>query len=235
MYEAVCAASDGESTVSRFAATAADAGFDGVVVRSRQDLRPEYDAAAIEATYDVDIVDGVEVVADGPDQASGYVGSFRPETTVLVVRGGSPALNRYAVHSVAVDVLGTPMAGTGDLDHGLVKAAARNGVRLEVDLSPVLRSDGGPRVRAVQSLRKLRELVVDVDAPYVVSARPASHLELRAPRELLAVGEVAGFDREFVEDGLAEWGRLAARNRERRADEFVSPGVRRGRYDDDRD
>lgn len=232
MYEAVRARPDGESTVARFAATAASAGLDGVVVRSRQDARPAFEAAAIAERYGVDMVDGVEVATDGPERASGYVGSLRPETTVLAVRGGTRALNRFAVNSPAVDVLAAPMAGDGDVDHGLAKAAARNGVRLEVDLGPVLRSTGGERVRALQALRKLRELLVDADAPYVVSARPRTHLQVRAPRELLAVGEAAGFDREWLRDGLAEWARLADRNRERLSDEFVAPGVRRGRADD---
>mgnify|MGYP000698109064 CR=1 FL=1 len=34
-----------------------------------------------------------------------------------------------------------------------------------------------------------------------------------------------------VEDGLREWGRLAARNRDRASEDWVMPGVRRGRYD----
>ncbi|MFC6737455.1 ribonuclease P, partial [Halolamina salina] len=54
----------------------------------------------------------------------------------------------------------------------------------------------------------------------------------RAPRELAAVGEQIGFGAEAVRDGLAEWGRLAARNRERLSDSFISPGVQRGRYEE---
>jgi len=73
------------------------------------------------------------------------------------------------------------MAGNGDVNHVLVKAAVENGVRLEFDLSGVLRESGGRRVRIIQSLRKLREIVNHYDAPYVVSVDPTSHLELRAP------------------------------------------------------
>jgi len=61
----------------------------------------------------------------------------------------------------------------------------------------------------------------------VVSADPGSHLQLRAPRELAAVGEAIGFTAEQIETGLAEWGRIAARNRERLSDTFVEPGVHR--------
>ncbi len=233
MYEAVRAAPDGDSTVARFAATAADLGFDGVVVRSRHDARSEYDAAAVSDAYGVDVVRGVEIAVADRERASGYLGSFRPEHAVVAVRGGSPAMNRFAVESDAVDVLADPMAGDGDVNHVLARAAADHGVRLGFDLSRVLRASGGSRVRALQGLRKLRELVEQYEPPFVVSAAPDSHLELRSPRDLVAVGEQIGFSEDQVRTGLAEWGRLAERNRERLSDEFIAPGVKRGRYEED--
>jgi ribonuclease P/MRP protein subunit RPP1 len=47
----------------------------------------------------------------------------------------------------------------------------------------------------------------------------------------VAVGEVVGFEPDAVREGLAEWGHIAAANRERLDDAYVEPGVRRGRYD----
>jgi len=114
-----------------------------------------------------------------------------------------------------------------------VKAARENAVRVEFDFGPVLRTAGGPRVQALRGLRKLRELVEKYDAPYVVSASPSSHLDVRAPRELVAVGEKIGFTEEQVRTGLAEWGALAERNRERMSADFIAPGVRKGRYEED--
>jgi ribonuclease P/MRP protein subunit RPP1 len=97
----------------------------------------------------------------------------------------------------------------------------------------VLRLDGGRRVQALRKLRKLRELVGAYDAPYVVSATPRSHLQLRAPRELDALGETLGFEAGAMRAGLREWGRLAERNRERLSESFIAPGVERGRYEED--
>lgn len=231
MYEAVHAHPDGESTVARMAATAADHGFAGVVVRNHGDGSADYDAEAIAAEYGVDVVPGVEIRASDPAQASGYLGSHRPHATVLVLHGGSTDLNQFAVRQERVDVLAHPMRG-GDLNHVLVRTAREHGVRLEVNLGRVLRASGGRRVRAISGLRKLRELLEAYDAPYVVSADPAAHLQLRAPRELVAVGEVVGFAPEAVEAGLAEWGRIAAANRERGDPDFVEPGVRRGPYEE---
>lgn len=230
MYEAVYAHPDGSATAARFAATAARMGYDGVVVRERE-AAPDY--PAVRKASGIDVVDAVEVVAPDPERASGAVGGLRPEHTLLCLRGGTDRLNRFAVEDDRVDVLTRPMAGDGDVNHVLANCAAENGVRIEFDFGPVLRTTGGERVRALRDLRKLRELVADADAPFVVSATPDSHLELRAPRELVALGERLGFDPETVRAGLREWGELAARNRHRQSESFISPGVERGRYEED--
>ena len=230
MYEAVYAYPDGQSTAARFADTATRYGYEGVVVRARE-ATPDYET--IRDNVALDVVDGVEIVADTPDQASGGIGNYRPKTTLLLLRGGTNALNRFAVEQERVDVLTRPMTDDGDFNHVLARAARENGVRVEFDLGPVLRPDGGHRVQAIRNLRKLRELVEQYDAPYVVSATPQSHLQLRAPRELVAVGETIGFSEDQIREGLAEWGRLAERNRRLTSESFIAPGVERGRYEED--
>jgi len=226
MYEAVHARPDGESTVARMARTAAEYGYDGIVVRNHGDQRATYDPAEISDDTGVDVVSGVEVRTDDRSRASGLVGNHRSRSTIVAVHGGTVGINRFAVEQPAVDVLAHPMADDGDFNHVMAKAAAENGVRLEFSLHRVLHTTGGRRVRTVQSLRKLRELVEHYDAPFVVSADPTSHLEMRAPRDLVAVGETIGFDADQIETGLTEWQRLARRNRERQSDSFVDPGVR---------
>jgi ribonuclease P/MRP protein subunit RPP1 len=238
MYEAVHTHPDGQSTAARQALTAAEYGYDGVVLRNHGDeatgtsvgteVESAAAAAALAESLDaaIDIVNGIEIRTADPEQAAGLVGNYRSKRTVVVVHGGDPAINRFAVETPAVDVLAHPMRGEGDFNHVLAAAAADNGVRVEFSLRPVLRERGGSRVRALADLRKLRELVADADAPFVVSADPRSHLELRAPRELVALGETIGFDVETLRTGLAEWGELADRNRTRTDDAFVEPGVR---------
>ena len=225
MYEAVHAHPDGTSTVARLALTASEYGFEGLVVRNHGDDPASYDPETIAEAYGIDIVPGVEIRAEGPDQASGFVNSHRDHQQILAVHGGTPELNRFAVEQPQVDVLAHPMAGDGDFNHVLAKAAARNGVRIEFNLSGVLRESGGTRVQRLRDLRKLREILTEYDTDYVVSADPRSHLHLRAPRELRAVGETIGFDAEHIKTGLAEWGELAERNRRRQSAEFVEPGV----------
>jgi ribonuclease P/MRP protein subunit RPP1 len=225
MYEAVHAHPDGDATAARLALTAAEYGFDAIVLRPHRAAQGDLDTAAVAEAVDIDVATGIEVRAEAPAQASGLVGNYRSKRTVVAVHGGDPDINRFAVEHPAVDVLAHPMRGDGDFNHVLANAAADNGVRVEFSVRRVLRESGGSRVRALKDLRKLRELVDDADAPFVVSADPRSHLELRAPRELAALGETIGFDPDAIRAGLAEWGRLAERNRDRTADDFVESGV----------
>jgi len=227
MFEGVHVDPDGDSSVERVARTAAEYGFDGIVVRNHGDELPSFDPDTVAETHGIDVVQGVEIRAEDPSRASGFVGNHRETKTIVAVHGGTNSINRFAVEQPAVDVLAHPMADDGDVNHVLAKAAAKNGVRFEFSLSRVLRTDGGQRVQALRGLRKLRELVETYDAPYVVSADPRSHLHLRAPRDLIAVGETIGFEAEQIESGLAEWGRLVERNRRRQSDSFVEPGVYR--------
>ncbi|MFW6003539.1 MAG: RNase P subunit p30 family protein [Halanaeroarchaeum sp.] len=231
MYEAVRVAADGRTTAPRFAATAADAGFDGVVVANRHDDPAPFDADRIREAYGIDVVDGVAVTTAEKGVASGVIADRRRKTTVLMVRGGTPTMNRFAVETPAVDVLYDPLRGGGDVNHVIVKAAARNDVHIEVNLGAVLRTAGGPRVQALRDLRKLRELLEHFDAPFVVSADPETHLQVRAPRELVALGQQMGFDADQIRSGLEAWGDIADTNRERLSEEYVAEGVRRGRHE----
>jgi ribonuclease P/MRP protein subunit RPP1 len=223
MYEGVHAHPDGRATAARLAKTAAAYGYEGVVIRNHGDAQSEYDPERIGERYEIDVVPGIEIRSDDPGQASGLVGNYRSKRTIVCVHGGE--LNRFAVEQPSVDVLAHPMRD-GDINHVLAKTAAKNEVHLEFNFARVLRADGGERVRAIRGLRKLRDLIEKYETPYVVSADARSHLQLRTARELLAVGAAIGFDREAVAAGLKAWGELTERNRFRRSDTVVEPGVR---------
>lgn len=224
-YEAVHADPDGDSTVARLALTAREYGYDGIVVRNHGDSPASYDPDEIRETYGIDVVPGVEIRADDRSRASGFIGTHRETQTLVCIHGGSVEMNRFAVEQAAVDVLAHPMAADGDFNHVLAREATENGVRVEFSLRGVLRDSGGTRVQTIADLRKLREIVETYDVPYVVSADPRSHLQLRAPRELQAVGKAIGFTGEQIAAGLREWRHLTERNRTRQSDAFIEPGV----------
>ena len=66
--------------------------------------------------------------------------------------------------------------------------------------------------------------------PIVVSSDPASHLDLRSPRELMAVGGLIGMEPEDVEAGLLEWGSILSKNLDNLSGKYADLGVKRGKY-----
>lgn len=233
MYEAVHAHPDGDATVARLASTAREYGYEGVVVRNHGDRQADYDSAQVAEATGVDIVHSVELRTDDQSQLAGLIDQYRRDRTVVCVHGNSPKINRYACETPEVDVLSHPGRDRGDVNHVLARSARENGVRLEFNLFRVLQETGGTRTRSVAGLHKLSDLVKQYEVPYVVSADPFSHHQLRAPRDLVAVGKQVGLARDFVREGLREWGRLADRNRERASESFIEPGVRHGPYEED--
>lgn len=231
MFEAVRVGEDSRSTPARIAATAGRFGFDGVVLRIPAGADAPTGLEAIREAYGVEVVPGIEIRADDPARCSGYIGTYRPRTPALIVAGGSRGLNRFAAGQPRVDVLSARRWDPASIDHVLARTAADNDVRLEVNLHPVLRRPGGDRVRALEGLRQLVDLVTAYRTPYVVTGDPSTHLGIRGRRELEALGSVVGVDGEWIAAGLAEWARLVETNRERLDGSIASPGVRRGRYE----
>lgn len=233
MYEAVSAHPEGRSTVARFGMTAAEYGYDGVVVRNHGPELAGEDSKRVAERYGLDIVSGVEVRDESPSTAGSTLRRARSEATVLIVNGGSDEINRFAVEQDCVDVLTTPLLEGDAIDHVIAKLAASNEVHLEINLGRVLRAEHGKRHRVIEAVHALWDLIDDAGAPFVISGGPVSHLHLRSPRELMALGETLGLGSSVIEQGLTAWGDLAAVNRDRMGSTSVSPGVTRGQHEEE--
>jgi len=214
MYEAVTAHPEGSSTVARLAEVAADMDYDGLVIRNATRAIPDRPLEDIAGETGIDLVDGLELDPEVPDDASGRLPHLREQVTLLVVAGGSTRINRFVCQQERVDVLSRPLLPDGPyFEVGTAKAAISNDVAVEIDLSPLMLR-GGTRVRYAKRLHQLWRIIEHYEVPYVVSLRPSSHLQLRGWRELRALGAVVGIDSDAVSAGLAEWGRIASRNGE---------------------
>jgi ribonuclease P/MRP protein subunit RPP1 len=231
-YETAVAHPDGTSTVERLAATATRHGYAGLVVTNAGETGA-FDAAGLRERHGIDVVDGVAVAAPDVETAAGRLENVRSgsETryTVVAVAAGSPDVARFAAERDRVDALLLPAYRDVEFDHVVAAAAEEHAVRVALTLDGALRASGEERERALRLLRRRREILDDAGARPLVTADARSHLGLRAPRELAAVGETVGLSGERVHEGLAGWGAVVDRIRERTGSEFVEPGVWRGR------
>ncbi|MFB6255059.1 MAG: RNase P subunit p30 family protein [Halobacteriaceae archaeon] len=226
MYESAVVYPRGKSTIARFAKTASMYGYTGLIIRANRDETPLESVQTIQGRYDIDIATAIEIDADSKAEMSGHLGAVRNEYPLIICRGGTPSLNRFAVESPRIDVLSGPMENEGDFNHVLARKAAENNVAIEFSFANVLRAAGGRRVQSVQQLRKLREIITHYDTPYICTGFPHSHLELRAPREMKAVGNQIGFNPEFVAQGLHHWQEIIHTNRKRLSEHYLSDRVK---------
>lgn len=202
MIEFVHSGPETRSTLNRMALSAQRMGYSGVVSRNHSDSdMPEPASPEI----DIEVISGVEVRADSVEQLHGLTGKYRDDVEVVCVHGGEPEINRAAAGMEDIDVLCHPLRGRDwSFNHVLMRRAAENDVAVEFNLSDVLRESGGTRVNALKDTRLLLKLERKYDAPFVVSADPYTHHELRAPRELEALLELIGFREEEINSGLRE-------------------------------
>lgn len=223
-YETIRA--EDPQTIQQGIEFASKIGYQGLIIRTPPgtDIHREDFA---EISEDFNLVHAIELRPESKEQASGLMGQYRSECDLLVLRGASSPLNRFAVEHELIDVLSEPMIHGGDFNHVYAHAANENNVCIEFGLRPVLQTAGGSRVRHIQNLQKLYELVQDADAPYVVSGRASSPFELRGWRELNALCEHLFEDSEFFETGIKQWKKRADRNSVRHDDDFIEPGVRK--------
>lgn len=214
-YEAVWAHPTGDSTAARLALTAARVGYDGIVIRNAHELDDGPSLEEVAHAFGIDVIDGIELVGEMPDAVSGLVPHRRELATVLAIRGGSVAMNRFAVEQRRADVLTDPLgADRHAIDAGIVKTAREHDVAIEVNLGPVRGEAGGTRVRYLDRLRELWRVIDHHDAPYVVSTTPRSHLDVVDPRGVVALCDAVGLEAEAMEAGRARWRAIADRHRD---------------------
>lgn len=199
----VHAVPDGENTVEDLAYLAYHFGYSGIAVANHSD-KPLKVRTLPRAIEGLEVFKGVVVVEENPSKLQGMVRKFRSNTDVLIVHGGSEAVNRIAVENPAVDILShLSFEKSSGFNHVLAKAAAENGVALGVDLRSLLHSRGQRRIRLLSDLRVNLDLARKYDVNLILLSDAMSCFDLRAPREMLAMAEVCGFEETEALEALS--------------------------------
>ncbi|MDM7912054.1 MAG: RNase P subunit p30 family protein, partial [Methanotrichaceae archaeon] len=111
--------------------------------------------------------------------------------------------------------------GRRPLGIAAARAAEQNQVAIGFDLSPLIRLRGSYRTRWLDIQRRNIELVRKFDLSMIITANARSHLDLRSPRDLMALAEVTGFEPSEARDALKLPGKLLALNKR----SWLGPGV----------
>jgi ribonuclease P/MRP protein subunit RPP1 len=212
----VHAVPDGENTVEQLAALARHLGYNGLAVANHSDKLSQ-SRSVLPSTGEFEIFSGIELVEENPSKLHGLIGKFRKSVDVLIVHGGSEAVNRAALENSRVDILNHPAFDkSSGLNQVLAKAAAENNVAIGLTLRPLLYSRGSRRVRLLSDLRANLDLARKYDVSLVLSSDAMSCFDLRSPMETLALAEICGLEEDEALEALTTVPeKIISRNRPR--------------------
>ena len=219
-YEIVKAYPEGSASASRLSLMAKRLGYEGIIICNKE---PD----AIFCLPAADKVRGIEVIP-GAEVASPNIRTFRNRVTALrgrfsflSVLGATEELVRSACEDPQIDLLIHPSHGRQPLGIASARAAEQNQVSIGFDLSPLIRLRGRSRARWMESMQRSLELSRKFNLSLIITSGPRSHLDLRAPRDLLALARVVGFESGEAEKALMLAGKLVKQNLKR----WQGPGV----------
>lgn len=219
-YECVKAYPEGSSSASRMALTARNLGYKGIIICNSDPTRI-FMLAAAERVTGIEITVGAEVVASNVRALKSRIGTLRTRYPFLVVHGVTDEIVRIASEDPNVDLLVYPCESRRPLSIATAKAAKLNQVSIGFDLSPLIYLRGSQRARWLAAVSRNLQLVRKFELSPIITAGAKSHIDLRSPRDLAALAEVAGFGPEEAEEAMSRQGMLLAQN----SRHWVGPGV----------
>ncbi len=219
-YECLRAYPEGSSSASRMALKAKSLGYGGIIICNKEPgniFRPE----AAEKIRVIDVAIGADVTAKDARSLRSRIGSLRARYPFLMVRGTTEELVRTASEDPNVDVLIPPCDSRRPLGIAAARAAQLNQVAIGFDLGPFFRLSARHRSRWLEALGRNLQLARKFDLGLMLTAGASSHLDLRSPRDLIALAEVVGFEHQEACGALSLAGDVLALNRR----SWPSPGV----------
>ena len=192
----VHAVPDGDDTIEELASLALHLGYSGAALTNHSDKLPDK-KPSLPSVEGFEVFRGIELVEENPSKLYSLIGKFRNSTDVLIVHGGSEAINRAALENPRVDILNHPAFDkSSGLNQVLAKSAAENGVAIGITLRPLLHSRGSRRIRMLSDLKANLELARKYDVSLVLCSDAMSCFDLRSPMETLAFAEVCGLEED---------------------------------------
>ncbi len=210
---------EGADSPSRLALAAKRLGYQGIII-CNEDPRSVFRIEAAEKVKGISVALGAEVTAQNARALRSRVLALRAKYPLIAVHGETEELIRAACEDANVDVL---LLGAVWRPLGIAqaRAAEQNQIAIGFDLSPLIRLRGSSRSRWMEVTGRSLELARKFGLSMVITAGARSHLDLRSPRDLVALAEVVGFERSEAEEALNLPGRLLALNRRN----WIGPGV----------
>jgi ribonuclease P/MRP protein subunit RPP1 len=209
---------EGSDSASRLAYVARDLGYKGIIICNCEPSRI-FKSNAARQIKDLDVEFGAKIEASNPRALHNRISAWRQNYPILSVEASSDEIINAACESPHVDAL--LLCADRRLSIAAARAAGQSQVAIGFDLSPLFRLRSSFRARWLEALGRNLELARKFDLSRILTCMARSRLDLRGPKEILAMAEVAGFEPAEAEEALRLPERILQENRRR----WLAPGV----------
>ncbi|HPJ30804.1 MAG TPA: RNase P subunit p30 family protein [Methanothrix sp.] len=195
---------EGSDSASRMALAAKKLGYSGIIITNHVNSSgPPFGLEAAGLVAGIEVAVGTEIVASDQRSLHARASSLRDRVDFLAVHGGDEKINRAACEDPNVDLLAHPHQGRSGIGVAGARAARDNQVAIALDLSLMIRLRGAARVRWMEAVRRDLGLVEKFDLDLMITTGARSHLDLRSPRDLVAMAGLLGLERDRSTEALA--------------------------------
>jgi ribonuclease P/MRP protein subunit RPP1 len=170
----------------------------------------------------IDVGFGIELDTKDSRDVRKTVKAIRRDVELVVVRGGTPEVNRIALETPEVDIL-THNDGDMKINHVLAKLAAKNSVAIGFVFSNILLSYKRTRISLFSDMISNAKVLKKYRSPFIISSGSLSVWDMRSPSDLLAFGKLLGFQENQVNQSMSD--AILRENRKRLGKKWVMPGV----------
>lgn len=179
-----------------FASAAKESGYSGMAViglkRDRFNLNNIPD--------DFSLYNAVEI-SGKPSRIRDEIKKYKDISDILIVSGGDEEIARAAVETERLDILMQPVK----FNNVLGQIASDNSVAIGFDAGSIIRMRGEARARELKIMRTNLMYARKYGLRMVLTCQPSSPFDLRAPREMAALGSLFGMSPKEATDAMSRF------------------------------
>lgn len=178
---------------------------------------------------DVELVTRVDIIPRNRRELLAYLRRLRRKFEIISVLCASKTVARQAAKDRRVDLLSFPVTEHSKIlfDRAEAELASSAVACLEIDMQPILRLKGPPRIRLLTRLRREVATARSLKVPIVLSSGATDTWFLRKPQDMASLGLLLGLEQPHALDALSNTPlEIVKRNRQKLSPNYVAPGVR---------
>jgi len=178
---------------------------------------------------DVDFASRVDLRPRTSKELVNSLRKLRRRFEIIAAICESKNVARQAAKDRRVDLLNFPLLDFRQrfFDNAEAELASKALASLEIDVKPLLTSEGTTRIRRLSSLRREVAIAKRFHVPIVISSGVSEELLMRKPMEMAALAFLFDLDEFSAIKAVSENSfAIVRRNREKLGSQFVAPGIR---------